>query len=66
VATRRGLAIVPDLAATDPAANAVDRVLTPRSDLPPAQALDATLADIEQWYGRRTADFVALQLEYPR
>jgi len=33
---------------------------------PPAQALDRTLEAIAARYGSRTADMVALQLEYPR
>ena len=33
---------------------------------PPARALDQTLSAIEVRYGRPTADFVAMQLEYPR
>ena len=32
----------------------------------PAQALDDALRGIEARYGARTADFVAMQLEYPR
>ncbi|MCJ9707033.1 transcriptional regulator, partial [Bradyrhizobium sp. SHOUNA76] len=35
-------------------------------DLPPARALDQTLHAIDARYGSRTADFVAMQLEYPR
>ena len=34
--------------------------------LPPALALDETLRAIGARYGSRTADFVAMQLEYPR
>jgi hypothetical protein len=33
--------------------------------LPPAQALDRVLEDITASYGRATADFVALTMEYP-
>jgi hypothetical protein len=36
------------------------------ADTPPAKALDRTLRDITARYGARTADFVAMQLEYPR
>lgn len=32
----------------------------------PAEALDRTLAEITARYGARTADVVAMQLEYPR
>jgi hypothetical protein len=35
-------------------------------DQPPANALDQVLRAIEARYGMRTADFVAMQLEYPR
>ena len=34
--------------------------------LPPAKALDQALSGIEARYGAPTADFVAMQLEYPR
>lgn len=63
VLTRRGLIIVPD-GTTD--ATSVDRTVAPRPGDDAARALDETLVDIEHWYGRKTADFVALQLEYPR
>jgi hypothetical protein len=33
---------------------------------PPARALDAALHGIAARYGERTADFVAMQLEYPK
>ena len=47
--------------------DAVDRTLTlPPADSPRAAYLDFALADIEAHYGGATADFVALQLEYPR
>lgn len=36
------------------------------SNKEPAKALDTTLVDIAKRYGSRTADFVALQLEYNR
>ena len=36
------------------------------ADRPPAQALDEALHAIAARYGMRTADFVAMQLEYPR
>ena len=35
-------------------------------DQPPAKALDQALHAIETRYGMQTADFVAMQLEYPR
>lgn len=61
--SRNGARILPDATATDwsaqqrPPATAM---------LPPASALDATLRAIDARYGARTADFVAMQLEYPR
>jgi putative intracellular protease/amidase len=61
--TRNGLRIVPDRIATSwPAA----RRLPPIDERPPAAALDDTLHGISARYGARTADFVAMQLEYPR
>ncbi|MDT4741826.1 DJ-1/PfpI family protein [Bradyrhizobium sp. WYCCWR 12699] len=61
--SRGGLRILPDEVAADWPAQ-----LTPpaTADLPPAQALDQTLRAIDARYGPRTADFVAMQLEYPR
>ncbi|MDW3688796.1 DJ-1/PfpI family protein [Cupriavidus sp. CV2] len=60
--SRRGLWLEADAIATSTAG---------RHDLPayagkPAAALDAALAGIQDRYGRATAQFVALQLEYPR
>jgi transcriptional regulator GlxA family with amidase domain len=57
VTTRRGLRVVA-------AGGAVDRVEPLGADGAPA--LDAALASIAARYGADTADFVALQLEYPR
>ncbi|MBR1267551.1 DJ-1/PfpI family protein [Bradyrhizobium sp. AUGA SZCCT0222] len=63
LATRNGISIVPDeVAATWPA----ERRLPDIGVSPPAKALDQTLAAIEARYGMPTADFVAMQLEYPR
>jgi len=61
--SRSGLRILPDrIAGSWPAEQAV-----PDSGAsPPARALDETLRAIETRYGARTADFVAMQLEYPR
>ncbi|MBR0957681.1 DJ-1/PfpI family protein [Bradyrhizobium japonicum] len=61
--SRGGLRILPDeVAAGWPAK------LTPPAavDLPPARALDRALDAIDARYGARTADFVAMQVEYPR
>ncbi|WP_018322139.1 DJ-1/PfpI family protein [Bradyrhizobium sp. WSM2793] len=61
--SRGGLRVLPDKVAADWPAK-----LTPPDtvDLPPARALDRTLHAIDARYGSRTADFVAMQLEYPR
>ena len=60
--TRHGIRLLPDqVAANWPA----DRTLPAIGDRP-AQALDEALRGIEARYGGRTADFVAMQLEYPR
>lgn len=61
--SRGGLRILPDqIAANWPAAR-----LLPTSENPkPAEALDHALAGIAARYGTDTADFVAMQLEYPK
>jgi transcriptional regulator GlxA family with amidase domain len=43
-----------------------ERMLPAFGDRQPVRALDETLAAITDRYGVRTADFVAMQLEYPR
>ena len=61
--SRNGIRIVPDqVAASWPA----ERLLPAVGDRPPARALDEALDGIAARYGMRTADFVAMQLEYPR
>lgn len=60
--TRHGARIVPDRIARDWPA---ERLL-PAIGSRPAQALDEALRGIEVRYGERTADFVAMQLEYSR
>jgi len=61
--TRNGLHIYPEqVAASWPAARRLPAV----DGQPPAKALDQALRSIEARYGLRTADFVAMQLEYPR
>lgn len=62
VTTRNGIRIVPDVASAGPQEDAVEAF----RDHPPAQALDAALANIESRYGPRTRYVVAMQLEYPR
>jgi transcriptional regulator GlxA family with amidase domain len=60
--TRNGIRIFPDeVAPSWPA----DRLLPAMWDRRPAKALDETLHAIADRYGKRTADFVAMQLEYP-
>ncbi|HEX6737061.1 MAG TPA: DJ-1/PfpI family protein [Vicinamibacteria bacterium] len=60
--SRYGARILPErVAASWPA----ERLLPPIGDRPPARALDEALRAIAARYGERTADFVAMQLEYP-
>lgn len=60
--TRNGVRIIPDEVAADwPAAR-----LLPVVGGQPAPALDDALQGISARYGEATADFVAMQLEYPR
>jgi putative intracellular protease/amidase len=63
VATRSGIRIVPDQVATSWSA---EHLVPAVGRLPPAQALDHALQGIASRYGGRTADFVAMQLEYQR
>ncbi len=44
----------------------VDRMESLPSETPPAAVLDHTLAEIDRRYGSTTADFVAMQIEYPQ
>jgi putative intracellular protease/amidase len=62
VRSRNGIRILPDrVARTWPG----DTRLPPPAE-PPQQALDRALAGISARYGSRTADIVAMQLEYPQ
>jgi len=62
VETRNGIRVIPEAAAADwPGARRIGTL----PDQPPAQALDRTLQAIAGRYGARTADVVAMQLEYP-
>lgn len=61
--TRRGLLLLPDRVEDGP--RRPHRMLPLFETLPPAQALDRALEDITATYGRATADFVALTMEYP-
>jgi hypothetical protein len=63
IETLSGLRVRPDRIATDWRAS---HLLPPFGERSPASALDAALDGISARYGARTADFVAMQLEYPR
>lgn len=60
--TRNGIRIFPDRVATSWPA---EHLLPAIGARPPATALDEALHGIAARYGTRTADFVAMQLEYP-
>jgi hypothetical protein len=60
--SRNGIRILPDRVTAGWPANH----LLPPVDQPPARALDDALQQITSRYGTRTADFVAMQLEYPK
>jgi len=61
--TRNGIGIFPDqVAASWPA----EQLIQPIEGRQPAPVLDQALHAIAARYGMRTADFVAMQLEYPR
>jgi hypothetical protein len=59
--TRNGIRIVPDEVAMNWPA---ERLLPAIGDRRPAEVLDETLRAIAARYGMRTADVVAMQLEY--
>jgi transcriptional regulator GlxA family with amidase domain len=63
VESRNGIRIVPDTVA---AGWSSDELVAPIAGRQPVKALDDTLRSIGTRYGTRTADFVAMQLEYPR
>lgn len=63
VESRSGFRILPDKVTNDPPEGAM---LPAIRDEPPARALDRALQAIEGRFGTPTADFVAMQLEYPR
>ncbi len=63
VLTRRGLRLVPDRVSGG--SGRPDRMLPLHETLPPAQALDRALDGIAASYGKATAAFVALTMEYP-
>jgi hypothetical protein len=60
--SRNGIRLLPERAMAEwPAARRL-----PNIERQPAEALDAALRGIARHYGEGTADFVAMQLEYPR
>lgn len=60
--SRNGIRLLPERAMAEwPAARRL-----PNIEPQPAEALDAALRGIARRYGEGTADFVAMQLEYPR
>ena len=61
--SRNGIRILPDRVATS---RPREHLLPPIGNRQPAKALDEALQAIAARYGMRTADFVAMQLEYPR
>jgi putative intracellular protease/amidase len=63
LASRNGIAIYPDQVV---ASWLPDQRLRPIGGRKPAEVLDQALQEIATRYGARTADFVAMQLEYPR
>jgi putative intracellular protease/amidase len=62
VETRSGIRLVPDQSVKDWTG---DKLVAFDAAQKPQQALDVALGGIESRYGRSTADFVAMQLEYP-
>lgn len=63
IETRNGMRVLPDQVATSWPA---ERLLPPIGDRRPAVALNDALRAIADRYGTRTADVVAMQLEYPK
>jgi len=62
IVTRNGIRVIPDRVGD---AWPSRRTLPSVTNQPPATALDSTLHAIAVRYGAATADFVAMQLEYP-
>jgi hypothetical protein len=62
VMSRRGLVIYPDRVAGKPPATS--RMLPLMESVPPVLALDRALEAIAMNYGGKTAEFVALSMEY--
>jgi putative intracellular protease/amidase len=64
IVTRRGLKLIPDRVFNRP--GQPSRMLPLYEAFPATHTLDRALDGIAASYGRRTADFVALTMEYPR
>ncbi|WP_036096400.1 DJ-1/PfpI family protein [Leptospira weilii] len=64
IPTLNGLSLIPDRVFDR--AGSLDRMLPTFDSTPAVIVLDRTLAEISELYGRSTAAFVALILEYPR
>ena len=64
IATRRGLTVLPDRRQSGD--RQPDRMLPLYETVPAAHTLDRALDGIAASYGRPTADFVALTMEYPQ
>ncbi|WMY10919.1 DJ-1/PfpI family protein [Paraburkholderia phenoliruptrix] len=62
IQTKRGLMIVPDRVAR---IDAPSRMLPPPDSTQPLRALDESLKAIADEFGKRTAAWVALQMQYP-
>ncbi len=62
--TRRGLTILPDRSSADPATARLRMLPSPDAQAP-LHALDRALKGIATDYGPATADWVAVQMEYP-
>jgi putative intracellular protease/amidase len=61
--TRNGIRILPDQVTTG---SPLKQLVPAIGDRQPAKVLNQSLDEIASRYGSRTADFVAMQLEYPR
>lgn len=65
VTGRQGLRFSTDRR-SDPGSTVPRTLLLPAAPATAVSALDSTLARLAMWFGRRTADFIAIQMEYPR
>lgn len=63
ITTRHGLAVIPDRVV---GMNTASRTVELPVNVPPALMLDEALRQIGNTYGVATADFVSLQMEYPK